>query len=177
MLIDCEYDRSLSKFLYIFVDQLPKSITYNIEPTATSGVNNSVKIDILAPAMSQSEVPSVTDKSSRHASSFSTHSKCSKLSSIDELNVISHEIDKQITKKTNCILELLKEYLNGSMEKNLFLTKMSDATETSLPDLISVAKKLIKRHKFEPNPNHKEFMRIKFLQFPTASKDLGELIY
>ena len=123
--------------------------------------------------MNQTELPPAADKNQK-ASSLNSHNKCSKLSSVDELNVISHEIDKQITKKTNLILELLKEYLDGKMEKDLFLSKMSDATETSLSDLVSVAKKLIKRHKFEPNPNHKEFMRIKFLQFPTTSKDLGE---
>lgn len=155
-----------------FVDQLPKSITYSFEPSATTGISNSVKIDILAPAMNQTEVPSSTDRSSK--SFQSSPVKCTKLSSLDELNIISHEIDKQITKKTNIILDLLKEFLSLSMDKNIFLTKMSDASETSLSDLLSVAKKLIKRHKFEPNPNHKEFMRIKFLQFPTTARDLGE---
>lgn len=96
------------------------------------------------------------------------------MSSLDELNVIGHEIDKQITKKTNEILELLKDFLSGALEKMHFLTKMTDASDTSISDLLSIAKKLTKRHKFEPNPNHKEFMRIKFLQFPTSSRDLGE---
>lgn len=132
-----------------------------------------MKIDILAPAMNQPEVPSANDKNFK-ASSLNSLSKSSKLSSVDELNVISHEIDKQITKKTHMILEVLKEHLSGTLEKNTFLTKMSDAAETCLADLISVAKKLIKRHKFEPNPNHREFMRIKFLQFPTTSKDLSK---
>lgn len=96
------------------------------------------------------------------------------MSSLDELNIIGHEIDKQITKKTNEILELLKDFLGGALEKNNFLTRMTDASDTSISDLLSIAKKLTKRHKFEPNPNHKEFMRIKFLQFPTSSRDLGE---
>lgn len=121
--------------------------------------------------MNQSD--SLTEKGLR-AASYQSPSKCSKMSCVDELNVISHEIDKQITKKTITILELLKEFLSGLMEKNSFLTRMSDASDTSLSDLISIARKLTKRHKFEPNPNHKEFMRIKFLQFPTTSKDLGE---
>lgn len=88
--------------------------------------------------------------------------------------MISHEIDKQITKKTNAILQLLKEFLSGTLEKVNFMTRMTDASDTSLSDLLSVARKLTKRHKFEPNPNHKEFMRIKFLLFPTTSKDLGK---
>lgn len=121
--------------------------------------------------MNQSDA---TIEKSLRVSNYQSLAKCSKMSSLDELNVISHEIDKQITKKTNAILELLKEYLSGTVEKNIFLAKMTDASDTSLADLISVARKLTKRHKFEPNPNHKEFMRIKFLQFPTTSKDLGE---
>lgn len=96
------------------------------------------------------------------------------MSSLDELNLIAKEIDKQITKKTNEVLELLKELLSKTIEKNVYFTKMTDASETSLSDLLAITKKLIKRHKFEPNPNHREFMRIKFLQFPTTSNDLGE---
>lgn len=97
------------------------------------------------------------------------------MTSVDEINVISHEIDKQMTKKTLETLQLLKEVVSGALEKNVFLKKMSDASDTSQTDLLSIAKKLIKRHKFELNPNHKEFMRIKFLHFPTSSKDLSEL--
>lgn len=96
------------------------------------------------------------------------------MSSLDELNLIGHEIDKQMTKKTNETLELLKELLSGSLEKHTFLTKMANATNTTNLDLVSIAKKLVKRHKFEVNPNHKEFMRIKRLQFPTTSNDLSE---
>lgn len=97
------------------------------------------------------------------------------MSSYDELNLISHEIDKQMTKKTNETLELLKEFVSGTMEKCIFLAKFSDASDCNQSDLVSIARKLIKRHKFLLNPNHKEFMRIKFLNFPTSSKDLGEL--
>jgi hypothetical protein len=158
---------------FVLVDLLPKSITYNLEPSATTGISNSVKIDILAPTINQNEVPSTTDKSLR-VTSYQSPSKCSKMSSYDELNLISHEIDKQMTKKTNETLELLKEFLSGAIEKNYFLTKMSDACDTSQADLISIARKLIKRHKFEINPNYREFMRIKFLLFPTTSKDLGK---
>lgn len=95
------------------------------------------------------------------------------MTTLDELNVIGHEIDKQMTKKTNETLELLTDLLSGLLEKNTFLTRMSDATDTTLSDLLSISKKLVKRHKFEVNPNHREFMRIKHLQFPTTSKDLG----
>lgn len=98
------------------------------------------------------------------------------MSSLDELNLISHEIDKQMTKKTNETLELLKDFLGGSLDKNTFFVKMSDTSETSIQDILSIARKLIKRHKFEVNPNHKEFMRIKFLNFPTTSKDLSEYL-
>lgn len=140
-----------------------------------SGVSSSVKIDILAPAINQTEVPSTTDKNSK-LSNYQSLSKCSslKLSTIDELSVISREIDKQMTKKTIETVELLKELLSGCLERNVFLAKMSDASETTLSDIILIAKKLIKRHKFEPNPNYKEFTRIKFLHFPTTSRDLGK---
>lgn len=149
---------------------MPKSIIYKLETLPSTGISSSFKIDILAPTMNQSD--STTDKG--RVASYEPPSKCSKLTSLDELNVISHEIDKQITKKTIAILELLKEFLSGSTEKNNFITRLSDASDTTLSDMISIARKLTKRHKFEPNPNHKEFMRIKFLQFPTTSKDLGE---
>lgn len=96
------------------------------------------------------------------------------MSSLDELNVIAKEIDKQISKKTNEVLQLIKDHLSGTLDKNAYYAKMTDASETSTSDLLTITKKLIKRHKFEPNPNHREFMRIKFLQFPTTSKDLGE---
>lgn len=160
-------------FVFIsFVDLLPESITYSLESSPVTGISSNVKIDILAPTASFIEVPTTTDKGSRLTNGHS--SKCTKMTSLDELNVISREIDKQITKKTNKILELLKEFLCGMSDKNSFHTQMIDASDTSLSDLLLIAKKLIKRHKFESNPNHKEFMRIKFLNFPTTSSDLGE---
>lgn len=97
------------------------------------------------------------------------------LSPADEMNVISHEIDKQISKKTNEILELLKELVSGSVDETSFSVKMSEAGNLSSADMVSIAKKLIKRHKFEINPNQREFLRMKFLQFPTTSRDIGEL--
>lgn len=96
------------------------------------------------------------------------------MSSLDELNLISQEIDKQMSKKAFETLELLKEFLSGALERNTFLAKMSDASETTQSDLMSIARKLIKRHKFELNPNYKEFMKIKFLYFPTSAKDLSK---
>lgn len=150
-------------FLLIFVDSLPQSITYNLDTSVLTGITNSVKIDILA--NTATEFPSSTDKNSK--------TKCTTMTSLDELNTIGHEIDRQMTKKTTETLDLLTELLNGSLEKNTFLSKMSDTTDTTIQDLVAISKKLVKRHKFEVNPNHKEFMRMKHLHFPTTSKDIG----
>lgn len=160
-------------FFISLVDLLPTSITYNLEPSTETGLSNSLKIDILAPSVNQTEVPSSTDKSSK-VTNHQSPSKCSTMSSLDELNVISHEIDRQISKKTTETLELIKELLSGSMDKSSFLSKMSMASETTQLDLKSIANKLIRRHKFEPNPNYREFMRLKYLYFPTSSKDLSK---
>jgi hypothetical protein len=137
-----------------------------------TGISNNVKIDILPQSMNFIEVPTTTDKISRDSNGHT--SKSTKLTGLDELNVISREIDKQITKKTNRILDLLKEFFCGMLDKNSFRAQMIDASETSLSDLLFISKKLIKRHKFQSNPNQKEFLRIKFLSFPTSSTDLGE---
>jgi hypothetical protein len=169
----CVFNNFQYLFLFSFADQLPKSITYNLEPSATTGISSSVKIDILAPAISQSEVPSMTDKSAK-MTHYQSPSKYSKMTNLDELNVISHEIDKQITKKANETLELLKELLSGALDKSVFLTRMSETSDTTQSDLLSIAKKLWKRYKFESNPNFREFCKIKFLQFPTSSKDLSK---
>lgn len=130
-----------------------------------------MKIDILASNLS--EVPSSSDSNSKQ--NFQTSAKIVSMTALDELNVIGHEIDRQTTKKTAETLELLTELLSGAMEKNTFLAKMKEGTDTTLADLLAISRKLVKRHKFEVNPNLKEFMRIKHLQFPTSSKDLGEL--
>lgn len=172
MLLRLDIKLDCHKYFSLSVDDLPTSITYSLEPSQYTGISSSFKIDILTPTLNHSD--STTDKIVRSTSYQSPPKSSKTMSSLDELNVISHEIDKQITKKTIAILELLKEYLSGLLEKNVFLARMSDASDTSLSDLISIARKLTKRHKFEPNPNHKEFMRIKFLQFPTTSRDLGE---
>ncbi|CRK88203.1 CLUMA_CG001984, isoform A [Clunio marinus] len=149
---------------------LPTSITYNLEPDARSNTESRVKIDILAPSNNQTEVPSSTERYSK-STNYQSPSKCSKMSSMDELQLISREIDKQMNKKTIEVLEIIKDCLSGLLEKNTFLTNLRDASDTSLSDLVSIARKLIKRHKFEANPNNKEFMRIKFLHFPTTSSD------
>lgn len=93
----------------------------------------------------------------------------------DEFGILGHEIDKQMNKKTNEILELVKEYLESSISESEFNSKMNEVGGTSQTDLTSISRKLIKRHKFEPNPNQKDFMRIKCLTFPTSSKDLSKL--
>jgi hypothetical protein len=144
---------------------MPKSITYSVE---TTGITSScVKIDILTSTgtyfnSDAVEMPKVT--------SIPKHAN---ISLTDELNVISHEIDKQMNKKTVEILELVKEYLGNELSEGEFHCKMNDIGNVSVSDLSTISKKLIKRQKFEANPNQKDFMRMKFLQFPTSSKDLG----
>jgi hypothetical protein len=170
-------------------DQLPKSFTYSLE-TRSLGVSNSFKIDILEPSLAiQSDVASSTTATTTAAaemprsthstvsSSSSSTSKYANLSSLDELNLLSHEIDKQITKKTNEILELVKEFLAGSIESCAFHARMLEIGNISIADLTVITKKLMKRHKFEANPNQRDFMRVKYLQFPTSSKDLGEYFF
>jgi hypothetical protein len=188
VLINC---RSRSYFFYSPIhlhsstDQMPKSFSYSFDATSL-GVSSSVKIDILEPPVSslaiQSNVASSTTTStemlrvapSTPSSSSSTSSKYGNLSSLDELNLLSHEIDKQITKKTNDVLELAKEFLAGTLDSSEFHTKMLETGNIAMADLTLISKKLIKRHKFEANPNQRDFMRVKRLQFPTDSKDLGE---
>lgn len=97
------------------------------------------------------------------------------MSPTDELNLFNHEIDKQITRRTNEILELIKQYLGGIIDGREFHMKMIDNGNISINDLILISKKLIKRHKFEANPNQRDFMRMKQLSFATTSQDIGEL--
>ena len=146
---------------------MPKSITYSVE---TTGIRSScVKIDILTSAGTFFNSDSV--EMSKLVTSIPKHAN---ISLNDELNILSHEIDKQMNKKTIEILELVKEYLGNVLSEVEFHSKMNDIGNVSVSDLSTIAKKLIKRQKFEANPNQKDFMRMKFLQFPTSSKDLGE---
>ncbi|CAG9808021.1 unnamed protein product [Chironomus riparius] len=148
-----------------YTNRMPKSITYSVE---TTGISSScVKIDILTSTGSFFNSDSV--EISKLATSISKHAN---ISLNDELNILSHEIDKQMNKKTMEILELVKEYLGNELSEVEFHSKMNDIGNVSVSDLSTIAKKLIKRQKFEANPNQKEFMRMKFLQFPTSSKDL-----
>lgn len=94
----------------------------------------------------------------------------------DELNILNHEIDKQINKKTNDILELVKDFLGLSIGETEFQYKMHEIGSISVSDFSLMTKKLIKRHKFESNPNQKDFMKMKALRFPTSSRDLSEYI-
>lgn len=153
-------------YCVLFTDQLPRSITYSLEPTST-GVSNSVKIDILA---STAEVSSTTAMSK----SLNSPTKHANISVADELNLLGHEIDRQMNKKANEVLELIKAYLSGTFNRSEFHGKMNDIGSVSMADLTSIAKKVIKRYKFEANPNQHYFVRMKFLQFPTSSRDLGE---
>lgn len=149
---------------------MPKSITYSVE---TTGISNScVKIDILTSAGTffSSDAVEMPKK-------ITSLPKNANISLNDELNLLSHEIDKQMNKKTLEILELVKEYLGNELNEIEFHSKMNDIGNVSVSDLSTISKKLIKRQKFEVNPNHKDFMRMKFLQFPTSSKDLGKFFY
>lgn len=145
---------------------MPKSITYSVE---TTGISSScVKIDILSSTgtyfnSDAVEMPKIVTSIPKHAN----------ISLNDELNIISHEIDKQMNKKTVEILELVKEYLGNELSEVEFHSKMNEIGNVSVHDFSTISKKLIKRQKFEANPNQKDFMRMKFLQFPTSSKDLG----
>ncbi|XP_070503704.1 uncharacterized protein [Chironomus tepperi] len=146
-------------------NRMPKSITYSVE---TTGISSScVKIDILTSTGSYYNLDAVD--MSKVVTSIPKHAN---ISLNDELNILSHEIDKQINKKTLEILELVKEYLGNQLNEDEFHSRMNDIGNVSVSDLSTIAKKLIKRQKFEANPNQKDFMRMKFLQFPTSSKDL-----
>ncbi|KAG5671382.1 hypothetical protein PVAND_001583 [Polypedilum vanderplanki] len=160
-------------------NQMPKLFSYSFDATSL-GVSSSVKIDVLenSSLAIQSNVASSTTTTANEmpriapATPLSVSSKYANLSSLDELNLLSHEIDKQITKKTNEVLELAKEFVAGSIESNAFHSRMIEIGNIAMSDLLLISKKLIKRHKFEANPNQRDFMRVKQLQFPTSSKDL-----
>jgi hypothetical protein len=111
---------------------------------------------------------------SKSSPSSSSSSKYANITLNEELKLLGHEIDKQITKKTNEILELIKEFLGNSIDKLEFYSKLNEVSNTTMGDLTLITKKLMKRYKYEANPNQKDFMRMKHLQFPTNSRDLGE---
>lgn len=154
--------------LFVNTDQLPRSITYSLEPSST-GVSNSVKIDILA---STAEVSSTTTMFKSVVGNSPV--KHTNISVADELNLLGHEIDRQMNKKTNEILELIKAYLSNTFNQNEFHEKMNEIGNVSMADLISISKKVMKRHKFEVNPNQHYFIKMKLLQFPTSAKDLSK---
>ena len=84
---------------------MPKSITYSVE---TSGISSScVKIDILT------STGTFFNDAAEISKVKTSMSKNSNISLSDELNILSHEIDKQMNKKTIEILELIKEYLGN----------------------------------------------------------------
>lgn len=152
---------------FITTDQLPKSITYNLE-TSTKGVSSSVKIDILASSLTQQAEASSTGNMTKSTN------KNSNISVADELNLLGHEIDRQMSRKTNEILELIKAFLSNTISKAEFHERMTSVGNVTMSDITLITRKVIKRHKFEPNPNQHYFTKMKFLQFPTSGSDLGE---
>jgi hypothetical protein len=100
--------------------------------------------------------------------------KNANISVADELNLLGHEIDRQMSRKTNEILELIKAFLNETLSKEEFHSRMSEIGSVTMSDITLITRKVIKRHKFEPNPNQHYFAKMKLLQFPTSGKDLGE---
>lgn len=93
---------------------------------------------------------------------------------MNELGLIGNEIDRRIKKKTNSILELVRQYLNSKLERNEFIKKMHETGTTTTTDLFSIAKRLERKKKFERNPNLKDFLKIKNLRFTTSSDELSE---
>lgn len=101
-------------------------------------------------------------------------SKSANITVADELNLLGHEIDRQMGRKTNEILELIKAFISNAVTKKEFHEKMTEIGNVSMSDLTLIARKVIKRYKFEQNPNQQLFAKMKFLQFPTGGKDLGK---
>lgn len=160
---------------------MPKSIYLN---TSESGV----KIDILTPInsqsnqnnQSQSQSFTSTLKSSLRESTLSQsssqhHRASSPLTTNDELEMINNEIDLLFDQKSSYILTLLTEFISNRITRNIFENKMKLYCDITLTDLVTVTKNLIKKYKFEPNQNYKEFSKIKYLQFPTTYHNLGKL--
>ena len=170
--------------MYIFIlliisGSLPKSIYLNTS-------ENGVKIDILTPISqpnqnNQSQLPfTSTLKSSLRESTMNqslsqNHQASSSLSTHNELEMINNEIDLLFSQKTTFILTLLTEFISNRITRNIFENKMKLYCDITLTDLVSVTKNLIKKYKFEANPNSKEFSKIKYLQFPTTYQNLGKL--
>lgn len=101
-------------------------------------------------------------------------SKNLNISIIDELNILGHEIDRQMNRKTNEILEHIKAFLSNTLNNTEFYRRLNEIGNVTMTDITLITRKLIKRHKFEPNPNQHYFAKIKCLQFPTSGNDLGK---
>ena len=164
--------------LLIISGSLPKSIYLN---TSESGV----KIDILTPIsqpnqnnQSQLSFTSTLKSSLREStlsqSSSQNHRAPSPLTTHDELEMINNEIDLLFGQKSSFILTLLTEFISNRITRNIFENKMKLYCDITLTDLVNVTKNLIKKYKFEPNQNYKEFQKIKYLQFPTTYQNLGK---
>lgn len=167
----------------IFSGSLPKSIYLNTS-------ENGVKIDILTPISqpnqnNQSQLsitstlkPSLRESTlSRSSSSSQNHRESSLLTPHDELELINNEIDLLFGQKSSYILKLLTEFISNHITRNMFENKMKVYCDITLTDLVYVTKNLIKKYKFEPNQNYKEFSKIKYLQFPTTYHNLGEFYW
>lgn len=136
--------------------------------------SSKVKIDILAPSLTVVNQTNTSSKTTdKIANSHRSPSKTA-LSSMDELNIIGNEIDKQITKKTNEIMELLRQYLSDAFDKTQFATLMSTTGAFTTNDFFIITKKLVKKHKYIRSPNHNNFMKMKKFYFQTSAEDLGK---
>lgn len=157
---------------------MPKSIYLN---TSESGVKIDILTPISQPNQSQSPFTSTLKSSlrestlNRSSSSSQNHRASTPLTPHTELEMINNEIDLLFGQKSTNILKLLTEFISNHITRNIFENKMKVYCDITLTDLVFVTKNLIKKYKFEPNQNYKEFSKIKYLQFPTTYHNLGKL--
>ena len=158
---------------------MPKSIYLN---TSESGVKIDILTPISQPNQSQSPFTSTLKSSLREStlnrsssSSSQNHRASTPLTPHTELEMINNEIDLLFGQKSSNILKLLTEFISNHITRNIFENKMKVYCDITLTDLVFVTKNLIKKYKFEPNQNYKEFSKIKYLQFPTTYHNLGKL--
>ena len=158
---------------------MPKSIYLN---TSESGVKIDILTPISQPNQSQSPFTSTLKSSLREStlnrsssSSTQNHRASTPLTPHTELEMINNEIDLLFGQKSSNILKLLTEFISNHITRNIFENKMKVYCDITLTDLVFVTKNLIKKYKFEPNQNYKEFSKIKYLQFPTTYHNLGKL--
>lgn len=174
------------------------SINYEIKPSTSNGPNDKFKINILTTTLSannslSNNVPLTVNEKTwqwpkneniKHllTNQLSVQNcqtngmKVEKISINCELKQISVEIDKRLKKKINKILGLLQDIINSKIPRLDFVSRMHEIANITVSDLIFIAKKLLKKHKFALNPNSKDFAKIKSLNFPTSASDLSKFL-